>query len=474
MKKYAHWLFLSCCVALPCQAELNLPDLGDPASRYLSPAQERDFGRAIIQQIRHAGAMTSDVIQADYIQHVGDKLVDALPFSDIEYHFFLINQNSINAFALPGGYIGVHSGLLLAVESEDELAAVMAHEIAHVKQRHIARFWGHAQQVALSSVVGLIAAAAVTAAAPEAGSGIISSVLASQHQSLINFTRQQEQEADNVGIRILADAGYAPNAMPSFFRTLGTHTRYSAGPSLEYLRTHPLTENRIAHAEMRAGQYAARPMAEPSLLHRLAKTRAKLDTFSHAREALHYFEDVETTALEKAYGRGLALLNSGRAKEAESALASLINTYPNEPLIRLALAEASASQANEAQATQRFEALLRDYPHHHAATLSYAHWLIEQEKPKKALDYLTGLQTLRPDDPQAFHLSAQAYAALGQTINAYIAQANFRASEGELYDALTQLRHAKELTEEDSPERFRIEARLEEVLSDLENIRALP
>ena len=194
----------------------NLPDFGNPADYIITKNQERELGRNVISQLRNANAIIDDPLTSEYIQNLGDRLVGHVSDGSQEFNFYLIDDSSINAFALPGGFIGINSGLLLMTQSESELASVLAHEIAHVTQRHIARSIYNNQNNTMISSAAMIAAILLGASADISGdaiTGIVTAAQAANAQNQINFTRSNEHEADRIGIQTLSSAGFDPNAL---------------------------------------------------------------------------------------------------------------------------------------------------------------------------------------------------------------------------------------------------------------------
>ncbi|MDH5650141.1 MAG: M48 family metalloprotease, partial [Gammaproteobacteria bacterium] len=234
----------------------NLPDLGDESGALISPLEERRLGEDFMRQARHQLQFIDDPELVDYLQSLGNKLVAQSENTQQPFRFFLVNNPSINAFAVPGGFITVHTGLVLAAETESELSAVLAHEIAHITQRHIPRMFAAQKRTAAPAMAALLAAILMLEAGhTEGGEAAIALSTASMVQSQINFTRAHEEEADRVGTQIMADAGHDPRAMAAMFKRMQSWGRLYETNLPEFLRTHPLTGRRIAESENRANQY---------------------------------------------------------------------------------------------------------------------------------------------------------------------------------------------------------------------------
>ena len=226
------------CLASASTAQVRLPDFGDAAEEELSPAEERVLGEAFMRAVRARLTLVDDPLVEQYVRSLGYRLVASSDRRDLAFTFFVVEDSSLNAFAAPGGFIGVNSGLIAATRSESEFASVLAHEIAHVTQRHIARAIQHGSRSNLPVLAGILAAVIVGTQNVEAGQATAAAVIGSSAQRQINFTRHNEMEADRVGIRMLADAGFDPREMADVFEKLQNAARYSQRPP-EYLSTHP-------------------------------------------------------------------------------------------------------------------------------------------------------------------------------------------------------------------------------------------
>jgi predicted Zn-dependent protease len=201
---------------VPAQ-DLSLPDFGDPSRQYLSTTRERHLGAQVRQRLRDQGALIDDIQLSEYLNSVGQRIAIYAEQSANPYTFYWINSSAINAFAAPGGFIGIHTGLLLATQNEDELAGVIAHEVAHVSQRHIARQFADAERLSLPMAAAMLASIALAAASGEAGQAALVGTAALNAQHQINMTRGNESEADRVGYQLLSQSGYNPNGLADFF-----------------------------------------------------------------------------------------------------------------------------------------------------------------------------------------------------------------------------------------------------------------
>jgi beta-barrel assembly-enhancing protease len=255
----------------------DLPSMGDTAGQLISPEQEKQFGESFMRQIRRSGKLVQDPELNDYLQQLGYRLAAASDAPGYGFTFFLVDDPSINAFAGPGGYIGVHTGLLLAARNESELAGVLAHEIAHVTQRHLLRAYEAAQRMSLPTAAALLAAILIGSQDSQAGQAALVGLQAASAQYQINFTRANEHEADRVGIQTLVRSGIDPRGMPDFFERLHQQTRLYGNRLPEFLSTHPVTTSRIAETAARAEAHAGEGRRD-SLGFQLARTSLQVES----------------------------------------------------------------------------------------------------------------------------------------------------------------------------------------------------
>jgi predicted Zn-dependent protease len=256
----------------------DLPELGQSGAS-LSPRQEKEIGQEVMSEIRRYLNFESDPYIQDYVQGIGQKLVSTHS-QVMDYSFFVVSDRRINAFALPGGFIGVNTGIILNADSESELASVMAHEVSHVRLRHIARMYEHANKVQLSSIIGMLAAVVLATQSPEAAQGALAVAMAGSTQSMINFTRENEKEADHEGLQALARAGFDPKGMTNFFQKLMQGNRFhDANSAPEFLRTHPLTESRVQSALQQSKRYPYKQVTDPLAFY-IVKSKLQYSQFA--------------------------------------------------------------------------------------------------------------------------------------------------------------------------------------------------
>lgn len=471
MKKYLAFLTF-CLFPWVLLGNEPLPDLGDPSARVLTPQEERRLGENIMHQIRNTLPLAEDLWVQNAIQRLGDRLSTTQTDSSFPYQFFVVQDKSINAFALPGGFIGVNTGLILAVADEHELASVLAHEMAHVSQHHIARLYEHAQQIQLSTLAGAVASIIIATQNPNLGSGAIAATMAGQQQAFLNFSRDNEREADRIGMQTLEQAGFDPQAMPRFFEKLWQSTQYYGRKMPEFLQTHPLTEARIADSRGRANQYPTHPLHhDPEFIFLQARVRA--NGFNTPQEGREYFSKIQPSA-SATYGLAMCALNQGDGKTAQALLKPLTAQYPERLLIQSTYAESLSNSGEMPEAMALLREALRQYPADLALTLQYNENLLSQKAAPQVISNCREYGLQFGETPETLQLISKAYAALGQPAEMHFSQASFLMAMGDYREALTQLQQAKKLTPTPSKLLLQIDARIEEVKNRIEQLEGKP
>ena len=453
-------------------AQVKLPDFGDSAEATLSPADERALGEAFMREIRARLTLVDDPLVEQYIQSLGYGLVAASDRRDLGFTFFVVEDESLNAFAAPGGFIGLNSGMILATESESELASVLAHEIAHVTQRHIVRAIDHASRSSLPVLAGVLAAIIVGTQDVEAGHAAAAAVFGATAQSGINFTRQNEMEADRVGIRILADAGFDPREMARVFEKLQSAARYSTRLP-EYLSTHPVTTNRIAEARDRAERLPYRQHVSSESYH-LVRARLRASTAEDAQRTLDQLvEELSSGRAESptanAYGQAIALARLGRDDEAREVLERLVESHPDSVTFRAELAGSALRTGNLERALALYSEGLDLYPDNRMLVRGHAAALNAAGRPEETVRLIDRFGRLYAIDSEMYRMRADAYQKLGRTLESRSDLAEHYYRSGFLGQAIDQLRRAGRdpKKEADFYVAARIEARLEELEAEL-------
>lgn len=425
--------------------KIQLPDMGDSSGTLLSPAQEQELGAEFFRQLHAQVEINQDPEIQRYIESIGKSLVASSDNPGYPFHFFVVADNDINAFAGPGGYIGVNSGLILLTEAESELASVIAHEIAHVTQRHLYRAAEAAGRMSLPMMAATLAAILIGSQAPALGQAAIMAVQAGSVQFQIDFTRENEQEADRVGMQTLSQSNFDPRSMPTFFERLQQSTRFYGKNVPEFLKTHPVTESRISDTRGRADNYPYRQYSS-SLAYQLAK--AKLLVLNSTDENTSgNFQKLSSqgTADQRAvarYGLALLALKSQRYSQAEALLEALIQEYPEQEQFQLALAKTAFEAKEFTKALTLLYKTAQRFPANEAIIIEYISALLKAGQADAARKLLQPMLKTHPQ-PRYYKLLAQAYGELGQQAETHRYLAEYHYATGQTDLAILQIKLAK-------------------------------
>jgi len=445
--------------------DIQLPDIGSPADAVLPKSEEDRLGRAIMAQIRMSGTVIDDPLITEYVNDIGHRIAAQTNDGDHSFEFFVVDDQRINAFAIPGGYIGVHTGLLQATRNEDELAGVLAHEIAHVTQRHIARAL-HANQRQSILTTALMLGAIIAGVAAGDGDAAQAGMAVAQGtavQQQINFTRSNEYEADRIGIAALADAGFDPYGMASFFEVMSR--LQPSDPSMrtpEFLRTHPVTSTRISEARSRAAGYP-RVQSDDSVNYGIARVRSKVASFDTAAQAVEYFEkrhheyqdDIEQ------YGRAVAYQRAGRDVEAAQIFSELVDRNRHIIAYHIGLGESQLALEQYENGFSTFDRALTLFPRNVPLVIHYGEWLIRLDRADDAHAMLLDLLNNVPPTPEQVRLIARAASAAGEEAEAYYYMSEYMLMRGDLVGGVNFLVQALQLPELEEIQRIRFEARID-------------
>lgn len=401
-------LCLSCSLWLPLNGVANnLPGLGEPSDNALSPNQEVALGRELMRQLRHTLPMIPDLQINEYLRDLGAAL-GTYARSDYlrNYRFYLVDDSQINAFALPGGHICTYAGLVLAMEQEQQLASVLAHELAHLTQRHHARAFASSSKTRLSTAAAVIAALVIGASNPEAGQAALAAGLAISQQNAINYTRSHEYEADRIGIGILADAGFNPDAMPRTFDVMQQRNSLNrSGTDFEYLRTHPLDSNRIAEARTRArqlGRDRRNPRPDRELDFQLFRTRLEiLTTNGDNTLQARYQTRFDRSNNDNVARYALALLadRTGQYRRSHELLEPLREKAPENLMVQLLAASARTELGRYQESEDILRQSMETHPSSYAAVSMLSELFSRQSHLRKAADLIRRYQR-QIDDPE--------------------------------------------------------------------------
>ncbi len=456
---------------------LDLPDIGTAAGSTLSIDQELIYGDAYMRMLRASKPIVNDPVITEYIDSLGHRLVANANDVKTPFHFFMIRDRDINAFAFFGGYVALHSGLFLHARTESELASVVAHEIAHVTQRHLARSMEEQARRSPATLAALAGALLLSIAAPEAGIAAITAATAGNMQSQINYTRSNEKEADRFGISTLAKAGFDVQAMPRFFGRLADEYRYASKPP-PMLLTHPLPEDRIADSRQRAQAYPPLRIV-PSIDYHLARARivaryAGID----GQAALGWFERTQKKATADIvpafdYGRALVYLDTKKLAQAEPILKKLLAQDPGNPFYLDAMSDLYIENKQPDKAVEMLSSALKRNPQNKVLTINYANALVEAKKNDQAVRILQRYTHDRPEDTNGWQLLSKSYHDLGRNDEELAARAEVLALRADWNKAIQYYSEASKIAKLGSLEQARYDARIDQLMIQRDQFMAL-
>jgi predicted Zn-dependent protease len=447
----------------------QLPDMGSPENAILSKTDEYQIGLMAMHQLRSQGLILEDPELTDYIQNLGSRLASQARDDDQNFQYFIVRSSEINAFATYGGFICVNSGLILLTQTESDLAAVLGHETAHVRQRHIARSILAQSRMSLGTTAAMLAAVLIGAASGAGGAAMEGAIAMGQAVSLqqsMNFTRSEEAEADRIGIGLVAGAGFDASAMANFFETMARRQGDPETPGpLDMLRNHPVSRDRIAEARARAAQYAKNPISE-SILYSWMRERVRVLVAPTDKDMTVYYaqlHDHRTLSDPERYGEALAQTRGGQTASAVVTLRALLEKYPQITALYTALGQALLADHQSAAALTNFERAMALFPRNVPVAVRYADTLMQTGHARQAHLLLLDVFNNTQPTPEQIRLTALAASAAGDTGDASYYMAEYHISNGDLPLANQQLELALASPNLTSVQRQRFRARLDEI-----------
>ncbi len=469
---------LTACTSLVSVAQterLELPDMGASADTILSRAEEEEYANALVRQMRAYEVLNEDPLISAFFEDMGYRLASHSDRPDKSFTFVVINQDIVNAFAAPGGVVALYSGLILAADDENEVAGVLAHEIAHITQQHLYRALENQQAMTIPLALAMLGLILIGGGSGEAIQGALIGAQAAAQQASIYFTRQNETEADRIGIRTLSIAGYDPAGMVEFFEKMGRMTRAMGEGPPEFLRTHPVSVSRITEAKNRA-ENMPKPKPSDGRDFYLVQARLRAMLEEYPDTALEYYKnrleradssEAESDSLY--YGMAIALQRKGDYKEAHKILESLM-ARDQHVMYELQLADLDLDSGHEQAALDRLSGLYHSFPGNHAIALQYGQALLknrDSDQAETASVILRQQLLTHPDDPVLYELYARASNTAGDFVRAKEAIAESYYLRGGTHEAIVQLQELAERDDLDYYQRARVTDRLNELRTEL-------
>ena len=455
-------------------SEIELPDLGNPSDIYMSKMDEPAIGRAYFRQLRSQKQVVEDPLLTEYIQNLGEKLSSKVQSGDFDFNYFLVPQNSINAFAIPGGFIGIHTGLCINADNESQLASVLSHEISHVTQRHISRQIGDQVPSSIQGglvLLGAILLGAVTGSGEilEAGSAIVPSLMA---QGQIDFTREMEIEADAIGIKTMGLSGYDPYAMADFFNKLSTGDDPRNAASVEFLRTHPTSVNRASSAKKQARKIDV-DLIDESLGFELARARIRYLFGNTPEKTFTYFNNktknldlnkpMSNRSIGEFYGFALSSIDLGYLDQAEIILKKFSKEYAEFGHFHIAYMNLLIAKGMTSESINYISERVNLSPRNLPITLAYAETELNYGSSKKSHEILLDLFNNIPPTPPQIKLIANSANRAGDIADSFSYMAEYYLSLGNFKEATEQLKVALSLNSLTKIQTSKFIARLNEI-----------
>jgi predicted Zn-dependent protease len=454
----------------------ELPDLGDSSQLIISAKEEQAIAKAILREVAVSPEIVQDIEVIDYLKNLGNRLVAYSPNKTQQFNFFVVNESSINAFAMLGGVIGVHTGLILAANSESEVASVLGHEIAHVTQRHLPRMIAQQKNDSIKSILGIALALLVARANPQLSAGTMTAASAMGVQKQLDYTRDHEKEADRVGFQILTDAGFDGRAMVSFFGTLQKGSRFSEGAAPSFLRTHPITTERISDMSNRVKDTRYRQIPDnPDFVYIKSKLRATngtpqsaVDEFEGSIKDKRYMNE----AAER-YGLASAYMRKNDFIRARQEVEWLKINAKKDVLIETLACKLEVATNHPAQALNLYLKALNLYPNHRALIYGLAELYLMTNEPEKTIRLINDKLNVYSDDSYFFELLSRAYSKEGKELLQYQAQSEAYYRKFNLPKAIEQMEFAAKSKDGNFYQKSIVESRLKQLIfeNSLEDIK---
>jgi beta-barrel assembly-enhancing protease len=431
--------------------EMHLPEIGDPSGTVMSSQQEIELGAAFFRSLHSQLHISEDTEITDYIQRIGQKLSANSADPEHAYHFFVVMEPNINAFAGPGGYIGVNSGLILTTEAESELASVLAHEIAHVTQRHLYQAYQAAGRLSLPTAVAMLAGILIGAKSgnAQASQAAIIAAQAANQQYQINFTRDNEAEADRVGMQTLSKSEFDPRSMPVFFERMQQSTRFAGNAALpEFLLTHPVTVSRISDTRGRAEKYNYRQYQD-SFIYQIIRAKLRVLSATDLFDVEKYFRAISDQGTQRQqdvthYGLALSLQGQRKYEEARPLLQKLVIQHPDQSHFVNALAKIEIDDQHYPAALKHYAMALERFPANRGIAFNYARLLLLMKKPLEARNLLDTYQSTLAPSSEFYELLGECYGELHNEAEShrYIAESYYL--NGQTHTAISQMKLARQ------------------------------
>ena len=430
-------------------SEEDLPVIGDSSSSVISIASEYNLGRLYMAQLRRTLPEYIDPVSQDYTEHLVYRLSEFSELTDRRLEIALIDEKSVNAFAAPGGIIGINAGLIFHAETEGQLASVLSHELAHLSQRHFARRMQRQKDRSLANSLMILGSIALAGATSNPNALLVGQQAITQQN--LSFSRGDEQEADRIGFKNMVSAGFDPKSTSYMFEKLQSLSRLSGSNELEFLRSHPLTKNRIADAQSRAQGFENKKYRN-SLDYDLIRNRTIVHFSEVPRQAVTIFQKELTNSsderekLEAHYGLALAYSRDNKHSQALNTMRQALEMDSENLILQIGLLELHIEAENYFEAEALASSLLRTNPYNYPVSMLYNKVLMNKGDYKSGEKILKDLTLKRPKDPQVWYWLAEVQGLDKNLIGLHLSRAEYFFLTGSYETSIKHLRMALDLT----------------------------
>ncbi len=438
-------------------ANSGLPSISESGFS-TTPQEEYMLGRTWVRMLRGSAQLYEDPIVVAYLEDLLWDVAEHSQLTDRRLELVVLDNPTLNAFAVPGGIVGIHTGLVEAAQSEDELASVIAHELAHLSQRHYAANVDQQKRNRPFMLAALLGSLLVAAADSQGGIAAISSTVAASQASSLAFSRQNEREADYIGMQTLAEAGFDPKAMPNMFSRLQANARYGRKPP-EFLLTHPVTESRVADSLNRAANLPSPKKRADAIDYDLVQSRIIANYSKDTDQLLANLADQRKNQDSDSlrYATVMAAIEAEKFDVAERALAGMSKAFLQKLPVRLAKAELSIAQKHYDKASQQLRSVLKLFPDNYPTNALYAELLLHQGQNSHAIAVYKRLAAQRPTDVNVWYNLAEVQGLAGNTLDVHMARIEYFMLTGNIDLAIRQVKFALRTPQLSSEERARLE-----------------
>ncbi len=450
-----------CIAAFSIGLTYATPNYQRVSSGYTSQ-KEQELGQQFARMIQKNLPILSDPIVNDYIQNIGFRLISYSAKPSKHYQFFVVRDSGINAFTGPDGYVGINAGLILKVQTESELAAVMSHEISHATQEHLMQSLEKQKKLQIINIAAILAAAVIATQNPNAGMGALTSVSAGSYQYFFNYSRVYEKEADRTGIQLLSNAGFNAKGMPDMLKLMLKEDRLNDLGFSKYLRTHPITAERLTDVQNRVALMKNNHYKDTQEFS-LIQARLLVDAKQNKPHELMRTFEKQKQSVKNRYAYTLAANVAGNYKAAEKTINKLIKQYPNQIIFKLTLANIQAKSKQLSQAQQTYETLYKYNSDYYPLLLQYGYFLLTEDKANQAMKMLEKHESEYENDIRYLALLSRAQGKSKQLVKAYQTRAQIYILAGNKKAAVQQLKLALQFAKSDAYTTSLIKAKMKEI-----------